>query len=117
MSAEERAGQIHYASQRIHQPRPATFRGRYGPIGKVERRVPGSLEHWLTERYCLYTVVGGRVYRGEIHHEPWPLQDAEAFIEENTMAEAAGISLPERVPLLHFARQLRVLIWAIEAVG
>jgi hypothetical protein len=117
MRTQERAGQIHYASQRIHQPTPATFRGRYGPIGKVGRRKPGSLEHWLTERYCLYTVARGRVYRGEIHHEPWPLQDAEAFIEENSMADGAGISLPERAPLLHFARQLRVLIWAIEAVG
>lgn len=116
MQVEGRDGQIHYASERIHWPGAAVFRGCYRPIGEIERRAPGSLEHWLTERYCLYTVAGGRVYRGEIHHEPWPLQDAEAEIEENSMASAAGISLPEHSPLLHFARKLQVLLWAIKRV-
>ncbi len=69
--------------------------------------------HWLTERYCLYTVAGNSVFRAEIHHVPWPLQDAKAEIFENTMAGAAGIKLPEIPPLLHFARQLQVLIWPL----
>jgi hypothetical protein len=75
------------------------------------------LEYFLTERYCLYTVHERNVYRCEIHHLPWPLQDAQATLEVNTMAAAAGIQLPERVPWLHFAKRLDVLIWPLRATG
>jgi uncharacterized protein YqjF (DUF2071 family) len=69
------------------------------------------IENWLTERYCLYTTHRDQVYRGEIHHQPWPLQDAEAEFEINTVAAAAGIPLRSTAALLHFARRLEVLIW------
>lgn len=89
------------------------FRGTYGPVAPVKRRPAGTLEHWLTERYCLYTVQSGRVFRGEVHHEPWPLQDARAEIAVNSVATAAGLVLPDVQPLLHFARRLDVLIWPL----
>jgi len=88
------------------------FRARYWPTGSVFRAKPGSLEHFLTERYCLYTVDRGRVYRGEIHHVAWPLQRAEAEIERNTMAQADAIVLPDVAPHLLFASKITVLIWA-----
>ena len=116
MNSETLGEGIRYSSERIHRPRPANFRGTYGPVSSVEPRQPGTLEYWLSERYCLYTVADEKVYRGEIHHEPWPLQDAEARIEENSLASAAGIELPPTAPLLHFAKQLRVLIWPIRRV-
>lgn len=100
-----------YSSRRLR--RPAEFRGRYRPIGPIRQRTKGSLEHFLTERYCLFTQRGSQVYRGDIHHVPWPLQDAEAEIEVNTMAKAAGIELPQTKPLLHFANRLEVLIWSL----
>jgi hypothetical protein len=56
------------------------------------------------------------VYRGEIHHLPWPLRDAELVLEENTMADAAGIRLPSEPPLLHFAERLDVVAWTLERV-
>ena len=56
------------------------------------------------------------VFRAEIHHVPWPLQDAEAEIEVNTMAAAGGISLPDVRPLLHFSRKLDVLVWPLRRV-
>lgn len=114
MSLEARNGWINYDSRRGCGK--AEFRGRYRPVSEVRLREKGSLEHWLTERYCLYTLVGSKVYRAEIHHEPWPLQDAEAEIQANSMASAAGISLPEVSPLLHFARKLEVLIWNLRDV-
>lgn len=116
MNSETFGEGIRYSSERIHRPRPANFRGTYEPVSSVEPRQPGTLEYWLSERYCLYTVADEKVYRGEIHHEPWPLQDAEARIEENSLASAAGIELPPTAPLLHFAKQLRVLIWPIRRV-
>jgi uncharacterized protein len=111
MSTEERDGCIQYSSRR--HAAPAEFRARYHPIGPVHPRAKGSLEHWLTERYCLYTTHRDQVYRGEIQHQPWPLQNAEGELETNTVAAAAAIRLPETAPLLHFARRLQVLIWPL----
>ena len=109
MSVETREQWIRYLCRR--KGSNAEFHGRYHPIGAVQLRQEGTLESWLTERYCLYSVARGQVYRAEIHHEPWPLQDAEAEIEINTMAASAGIALPGRPSLLHFARKLEVLVW------
>jgi uncharacterized protein len=111
MTSEERNEMIHYSCHR--RGASTEFRGRYRPIAPVQPRDRGSLEHWLTERYCLYTVHDRAVYRGEIHHRPWPLQNAEADLETNTVAAAAGISLPETAPCLLFARRLEVLIWTL----
>src|ERR687894_448732 len=45
---------------------------------------PGTLEHFLTERYCLYTVDDeGRVMRGDIDHEAWRLRPAAAELRRN----------------------------------
>ncbi len=105
---------IRYSSRRIHGPRPAEFDGRYRGIGSPALSARGSLEYFLTERYCLYSVDHDRVFRAQIHHRPWPLQDAEAAIRINTMAASAGFALPAGAPLLHFARHLDVLVWAPE---
>lgn len=111
MSSTDVDDTIHYYSRRNHGS--AEFRGHYRPTAEVQQRDRGSLEHWLTERYCLYSVHQGIVYRGEIHHQQWPLQDAEAEIETNTVAAAARILLPASTPILHFARKLEVLIWPL----
>ncbi|MBM3761831.1 MAG: DUF2071 domain-containing protein [Acidobacteria bacterium] len=116
MRCEERQGWIEYQSRRWHKGEPsAEFRGRYRGRGQASK---SELVKWLTERYCLYTTdKRGGLYRGEIHHQPWPLMDAECEIEVNTMARAAGIELPKSPPLLHFARAIEVLIWPLGAGG
>lgn len=111
MKAESGGEEIVYRS--LRHDAAAEFRGRYRPIAPVELRKPGTLEHFLSERYCLYTVHKSEVYRGEIHHVPWPLQDASAHISVNSMASAAGIVLPDANPVLHFAKRLDVLIWPL----
>lgn len=112
MSVEESDGWIHYNSLRTESP--AEFRGLYRPVKPAELRASGSIEHWLTERYCLYTVWSGTVFRCEIHHARWPLQDAEAEIQRNTVAAAAGLALPSATPLLHFSKRLDVMIWPLK---
>jgi uncharacterized protein YqjF (DUF2071 family) len=105
---------IVYESERTHRGIPTgNFSGRYRPIGDVYRASSGTLDHWLTERYCLYAVdPRGAAYRGEIHHRRWPLQPAEAEIEVNTVADAHGFRLPETPPLLHFAKSIDVVAWS-----
>lgn len=95
----------------------ADFVGRYRPVGPPQHPVPGSLEYFLVERYCLYALRAGRAWRAHIHHEPWPLQPAAAEIERNTAAEAAGICLPSVAPLLHYAERIEVLTWMEEPAG
>jgi uncharacterized protein len=85
----------------------------YEPSGDVFQSVPGTLEHFLTERYCLYTVKDGDVFRTDIDHVPWPLQPASAEFRRNTMAEQIGVTLAVP-PLLHFARHLEVRVWLPE---
>jgi len=109
MSVETREQWVRYLCRR--KGSNAEFHGRYRPIGAVQLRQEGTLESWLTERYCLYSIARGQVCRADIHHEQWPLQDAEAEIEINTMAASAGIALLGRPSLLHFARKLEVLVW------
>lgn len=92
---------------------PAYFVGRYGPQGEELPVRAGSLERWLAERYCLYTLDGeGRVQRGEIQHPPWPLYEGWAEIETNTMAMPFGIDLAGE-PLLHFSPRQDVVIWPL----
>jgi uncharacterized protein YqjF (DUF2071 family) len=111
-------GDFHYRSRRTSRDGPpAEFAGSYRPISAVGRAEPGSLEHFLTERYCLYVLdEDQRVWRGEIHHPRWPLQRAEVELRSNTMAAPQGVEL-EGEPLCHFSREQHVVIWRIAPVA
>jgi uncharacterized protein YqjF (DUF2071 family) len=112
---EDDDGWVRYESRRQSGP-PAELRCRYRPAAAVRKAQPGTLEHFLAERYCLYTLgPEGGIHRGDIHHPPWPLQDADAEFETNTMAPA-GLALPAEEPVLHFAARQDALIWPLERV-
>lgn len=110
-------GSIHYRSSRTHRGAPAAdLRVFYKPVGQVFQARPGSIEYFLTERYRLYAHHAGRTLRSEIDHRPWSLQIAEAESKLNTMAAASAILLPNRSPLLHFARFQDVKVWKLEPI-
>ncbi|HMC57503.1 MAG TPA: DUF2071 domain-containing protein, partial [Gemmatimonadaceae bacterium] len=69
---ERRVGNdIHYESVRTgHHNAPAELRARYRPTGDVFHSAPGSLEHFLTERYSLFSERMGRLLRVDIEHVP-----------------------------------------------
>jgi uncharacterized protein YqjF (DUF2071 family) len=105
---------VHYSSRRVASRVRAELQATYRPVGPPAAPEAGSLEHFLTERYCLFTVDRRRRVRTvDIHHPPWPLQRAEAAFAINTMADAAGIRLPGTSPLLHYARRQDVVVWAV----
>ena len=91
------------------------FEGRYRPTGEASEPQAGTLEHFLTERYCLYTTRDGELFRAEIHHPPWLLQPADAEIRENTMPPPE-LEL-EGQPLLHFSERQDVVIWPLRPVS
>ena len=122
---------IHYRSQRTHTgAQPAVLVGDYGPVAPIYQSTAGSFDAWLTERYALYTTglpaVDGHhslhehrerpIYIGEIHHVRWPLQQATATFQVNQLTAASGIALPDRPPILHFVRQLKVVVWPLRRV-
>jgi uncharacterized protein YqjF (DUF2071 family) len=115
MSVRQHDAGVRYESRRTHPgASPAELAGRYAPTGPPSPAARGTLDYFLTERYCLYTIGrDGMPRRGEIHHASWPLQPATAALERNTMAAAAGIALPAVQPVLHFARRLDVVFWPL----
>jgi hypothetical protein len=110
----ESDGTVEYSSNRLLTGRSVRFEARYRGLGEVAGPSRGrTLEHFLTERYCLFTQHAGEVRVGHIHHLPWPLEPAEAEIVLNGLPAAHGITLPDRPPVLHFARKLDVYIWSL----
>jgi uncharacterized protein YqjF (DUF2071 family) len=102
---------------RRHEPnRSAEFAATYTAGTDLPEAQPGSLEFFLTERYCLYAASGERLYRSRIHHCPWPLQQATLGNFRSTMIESHGLPPPAGAPLLHYAEALAVDIWPLEHV-
>jgi uncharacterized protein YqjF (DUF2071 family) len=121
ISRATHAGLTHYQSRRQFASTPADYESTYGPDGSPRERPEafGSdpLSRFLTERYCLFTPAFGRMLVGHIHHVPWPLEPAQAEIRINRIPRAHGIPLPDTAPILHFSRELHVLLWGLRADG
>jgi uncharacterized protein len=116
MAVDETANGIQYRSSRLSEV-TAEFSGTYEATGPPFVAAEASLEYFLTERYCLYHVDHqGAPYRLEIHHPPWPLQPAHAQLVRNTPADVSGVRLPDRSPVLHFAKRQDMVAWTPSAV-
>ena len=107
---DPRMDACHYHSRRTHRGGgEAQLDLTYLPIGDPQQFAAGTLEAWLTERYRLFAADRrGRVWRGEIHHEPWPLHAAEAEFRTLDMTRWLGLDLPQHPPHLLYARHLSV---------
>jgi uncharacterized protein YqjF (DUF2071 family) len=106
--------EIKYCSARRRHQGDANFAASYWPTGPIYHAAPGTLDHWLTERYRLYAAFKSqKVVYGDIHHGQWPLQAAEAEIRTNTMTRPIGVKLPDTRPVCHFARYQEVVAWPI----
>lgn len=106
----ERDGTVHYKAAR--KGGDARLEVRYRPTSPPYASTPGTLEHWLTERYCLYAQApDGQLWRNEVHHAQWPLQKAEAEFGVNSYLAVQGIAAPGEPAELHFARRLDVVVW------
>jgi len=121
MRLEQRSErEFSFYSRRRFSSQPVIFKARYrglGPTHKLAEYRSGTLEHFLTERYCLFTRNrAGQPVRASIHHVAWPLEDAEAEIERNDLPSAIGLSLPNEEPVLHYSRRLAIYVWPAELV-
>jgi uncharacterized protein YqjF (DUF2071 family) len=101
---------VDYRTERFGAPRGrAFFRGSYGGGRELPRSSPGSLEYFLTERYCLYAASPrGTIYRASVHHAPWQLREGRVFDYESDLVEVAGLPAPTGLPLLHYSEFISV---------
>jgi uncharacterized protein YqjF (DUF2071 family) len=117
IQADTQQSSVHYTSQRTHKNAPtAAFSAQYRPTSPIFYASNGSLDEWLTGRYCLYTYYKNQLYCGDIHHAPWPLQQAEAEIYTNAMHPILSSSILQTQPILHYAHQIKVLFWLLEKI-
>jgi uncharacterized protein len=118
MTLERTDAGVRYASERRRPgPLPGTCRVLCRPRGEPAAARPGTLEHFLAERYLLYTVGrDGALRRGAVHHAPYPLQRAEVLEHDETLIEAAGVTRPDEPPIAHYASGVSVEIFALERV-
>jgi uncharacterized protein len=99
--------------RRRPDPRPASYLIRANPIGAGRPAQPGTLEHFLVERYILYALADDRLYQGRVHHHPYPLQGADILTLDESLLAAAGIRRPDSAPLGHFAAGVDVKVYAL----
>jgi hypothetical protein len=97
---------------------PANAHLRYQPVeGPVTPVAPGTLEHFLIERYILYTVDEQReLHRARVHHQPYPVQRVDVHQLDETLIWAAGIKRPENITHRHYAREVNVKVYPLERV-
>lgn len=94
MACERRGERLHFASERRDRRGPAaTFRAAWRATGEARGAAPGSLEHFLTERYCLFALRRGRLVCGEIAHAPWLLARADVRIDACDMTRVLDLEL------------------------
>ncbi|QEG43792.1 hypothetical protein UC8_58480 [Roseimaritima ulvae] len=111
MAANTEGQTMAFRSERRKAAVATRFFAAYRPVSDVFLASTGSLDAWLTERYCLYAADGkGRVARTEVHHQPWPLQKAACEIEQNSMTAPLGFELSGE-PLLHYSKRIDVVNW------
>jgi len=106
--------------RRLLSRQEVVFSARYRGLGPTRRLAEvrgGSLEYFLTERYCVFARNrAGVAVRANIHTVSSPLEDAEADIERNDLPAASGVSIPAQKPVLHYQRRLAVYVWPVELV-
>jgi uncharacterized protein YqjF (DUF2071 family) len=87
-----------------------SFSAGYSAAGAPRRPAPGTREHFLAERFALYTADGGRLYRAEVHHRPWRLRPARLTIESMSLAPFP----PGDATVAFVAEEQDMLVWPLE---
>jgi uncharacterized protein len=114
---QQQANRIDYRLRRARRnPPPAGFEASWTIGDMLPYSHPGSLEFFLTERYCFYSTYKQRLYQCRVFHQPWPLQEARLDGIASTMIESHSLPTPDNEPFLHYAEAVSVDIWPLVEV-
>jgi uncharacterized protein YqjF (DUF2071 family) len=120
-ASQEPFPKIEFRSHRDDRrgPMPAHAHIRYNPKeGPVTHAKPGTLDHFLLERYILYARDDSHhLYRARVHHSPYPIQRADAAEIDETLVWAAGVTRPSSAPLRHYAKEVNVRVYPLEKIA
>jgi hypothetical protein len=79
---------------------PASFSARYRVGAKLGASEPGSLQHFLAERYLLYADWGDQgIKRGQVHHTPYPLHAVDLLDWKEDLFRPAGLPAAAGAPV------------------
>ena len=97
---------------------PAHLHIEYAPVeGRTSPAAPGTLEHFLVERYILYAQdENHELHRARVHHQPYPVQKADVMSIDETLVWASGVRRSDAAPIRHYAREVNVKVYPPERV-
>ena len=76
------------------------------------------MEYFLLERYLLFTELRGQLLRGQVHHIPYPVRQAELIDFEDQLLEINNIrGISSSPDLVHFSQGVDVEIYPLEPTG
>jgi uncharacterized protein YqjF (DUF2071 family) len=115
MTLEQRASIVHYATHRSRSG--VRHEVRYRVQEPLQPSVPGTLQHFLLERYLLFTERNGRALRGQVHHMPYPVHGVEVMELHDDLVAAAGLPAVSGPPNhVHYSPGVDVEVFALESV-
>ncbi len=103
----------HYGSVRRSDP-SAGCEVAWEPGALLGPSAPGTLEHFLLERYVLFAQHRGRVLRGRVHHPPYPARRATLHAFTEGLFAAAGLPPAAGAPIVHASDGVDVDVFALE---
>ena len=104
-----------YSTEREEKPSVGA-RLSWQPEGDPQAAAPGTLAHFLCERYYLYAWNGKKLLRGQVHHAPYPLQKAKLLHLEQTLLGESGLAVCGPPPLIHYAEGVDVEIFPLRSL-
>jgi uncharacterized protein len=116
-AADGRSSSIVYSGVRLWPgPLPASYNIRATPFGPTRQAQHGSLEHFLIERYLLYSTSRSRLFQGRVAHKPYPIQSAEVHSIDETVLRTWNIQTTNTPPLAHFSTGVDVKVSKLRSV-
>lgn len=109
MRSERQGERIDYHSERRSGRAEAHY--DFEPHGEPTRASPGTLDHFLLERYLLFTASRGKVSKGHVHHTPYPAQPATLHAFADSLVEAAGLPPAGQPAAVHYASGVDVDVY------
>ena len=112
------AGEHQHVYQVQRSKQTATFSTHYqtgAPLGPSQ---PGTFQHFLLERYLLFVERQGQIWRGQVHHQPYPVQKVEVTEVSDSLIQAAGIEpLDENPFCAHYSPGVDVEVMDFRPAG
>ncbi len=102
MSVTRDESTFRYASARREAP-AASLDAELVRGEALSPSAPGTLEHFLLERYHLFSTKGSQLMKGTVHHVPYPAHAAHARRFTQTLTDAAGLRDVGALRATHFS--------------